>query len=108
MDALTMIKHFKEEVWQVRDAVADSQKRNLINKQYTAPKEQINKGNIVLYLDKRPHLGVPHRLVPHWSNPHIVQEVVNKNQLLLQEYGNVWALVSGNPHTNWRHYIPAS
>ena len=70
-DAPSMLKRAKEEVWQVRDAVADHQRRNLvkIRRQYTTPGEQIRVNDIVLYLDKRPHPGIPQRLAPQWTGP---------------------------------------
>ena len=53
-DAPSMIKQAKEEIWRVRDAVADQQKRNFtkVQKQYTNPPEDVRVGDVVLYLDK--------------------------------------------------------
>ena len=59
-DALSILRRAKEEVWRVRDGVADQQRRNLVKvqKQYTPPGEQFREGDLVLYLDKRPRPGV--------------------------------------------------
>ena len=57
-----------------------------VQKQYTTPGEQIRVNDIVLFLDKRPHLGIPQRLAPQWTGPHQVVEIINRNQLRLREF----------------------
>ena len=56
-----------------------------VQKQYTTPGEQIRVNDIVRYLDKRPHPGIPQRLAPQWTGPHQVVEIINRNQLQLRE-----------------------
>ena len=87
-DLPDMVWKMKEDYHQVQEVVREQHDRKYINLQkiYTGAEEgRFKAEDIVLFFDDRPVQGVSRKMLPRWTGPHRVMQMVNPQQYQLRE-----------------------